>query len=295
MKQTLLNQVRLSRRGFLRGLAGLFLGSSTLVGYSRFLEPRWVDLEQITLRIPQLPQGLAGKTIAQLSDIHLSQYTGAERLHQAIRWVNQLAPDWLFLTGDYVGDDAGTAQGLIEPLRQVQMPTFAVYGNHDYWSELAVVTAALRQTPVQILRNAATPLAEGLWLAGVDDLWSGAPDLQAALRSVPTGVTTLLLAHEPDFFERVITAAAPVAVQFSGHSHGGQVRLPSLVPGPDGRYTYAPILPKYGRRYSIGLRQLGQHQVYTNRGLGVWPVPFRVNCRPEITLFTLQPAAAGSA
>lgn len=293
MKQTLLNQVRLSRRGFLRGLAGLLLGGSTLVGYSRFLEPRWVDLEQITLRIPQLPQGLAGKTIAQLSDIHLSQYTGPARLHQAIRWVNQLAPDWLFLTGDYVGDDASTAQGLIEPLRQVQMPTFAVYGNHDYWSELAVVTAALRQTPVQILRNAATPLAEGLWLAGVDDLWSGAPDLQAALRTVPTGVTTLLLAHEPDFFDQVIAAAAPVAVQFSGHSHGGQVRLPTLAPGVDGRYTYAPILPKYGRRYPIGLHQLGQRQVYTNRGLGVWPVPFRVNCRPEITLFTLQPAVNG--
>lgn len=293
MKQTLLHQVRLSRRGFLRGLAGLLLGSSTLVGYSRFLEPRWVDLEQITLRIPHLPQALAGKTIAQLSDIHLSQYTEAERLHQAIRLVNQLAPDWLFLTGDYVGEDASAAQGLIDPLRQVQMPTFAVYGNHDYWSNLAVVTAALRQTPVQLLRNEATPLAAGLWVAGVDDLWSGAPDLHAALRDVPTGVTTLLLAHEPDFFDRVIAESAPVAVQFSGHSHGGQVRLPSLVPGADGRYTYAPVLPKYGRRYPIGLRQLGQRQVYTNRGLGVWPVPFRVNCRPEITLFSLQPAANG--
>lgn len=290
MNQTLLNQVRMSRRGVLRGLAGLLLSSGGLVGYSRFVEPRWVDLEQVTLQIPRLPQALIGKTIAQLSDIHLSQYTGPERLQQAIDQVNHLAPDWLFLTGDFVGDDARAAQGLIEPLRRVQMPAFAVYGNHDYWSNLTVVTAALRETPVQILRNEATQLTAELWLAGVDDLWSGAPDLKAAMQAVPTGSTTLLLAHEPDFFDRVIAAAAPIAMQFSGHSHGGQVRLPLLRPGEDGRYTYAPILPKYGRRYPIGLRQHGQSQVYTNRGLGVWPVPFRVNCRPEITLFTLQAA-----
>jgi uncharacterized protein len=277
----------LSRRHFLQWLAGVALGGSTLYGYSRVLEPQWVEVTHVSLPIPHLPEHLIGKTIAQLSDIHLSEYTGPEQLQQAITLVNQLAPDWLFLTGDYVGDQAAAAQGLIEPLRQVAMPTFAVYGNHDYWSNLSIVTDALRETPVQILHNGSIQLATELWVAGVDDLWSGAPDLSRALRDVPAGGTTLLLAHEPDFFDQVVATQAPVAVQFSGHSHGGQVRLPLVVPGADGQYTYAPILPKYGRRYPIGLRQINQRQVYTNRGLGVWPVPFRFNCRPEITLFSL--------
>ncbi len=293
IKQASLPPRQLTRRRFLQWMAGLFFSSGAVYGYTRAIEPRWVDIERVALRIPELPEQLAGKTIAQLSDIHLSEYTDPAWLQQAITQVNQLAPDWLFLTGDYVGTEAHAAQGLIEPLCQVQMPTFAVYGNHDYWSDIGVVTAALRETPVQILRNQATQLAADLWLAGVDDLWSGAPDLSTTLRAVPRGARTLLLAHEPDFFDQVVAAAAPIAVQFSGHSHGGQVRLPTLVPGEDGRYTYAPILPKYGRRYPIGLRQIGNRQVYTNRGLGVWPLPFRLNCRPEITLFTLLPAENG--
>ncbi len=86
------------------------------------------------------------------------------------------------------------------------------------------------------------------------------------------------MAHEPDYFDQVIAADAPVSVQFSGHSHGGQVRLPGIG---------APVLPYLGEKYPIGLRRVGDRQVYTNRGLGVWPLPYRFNCRPEITLFTL--------
>lgn len=280
----------LTRRRFFKWLAGLTVGTASAVTYARVLEPRWVDVEQISLAVPGLPDQLAGKRIAQLSDIHLSGYFSPERLLSAVDTINGLAPDWLFITGDYVGDDAASAEGLIEPLRKLQMPTFVSFGNHDYWSDIYVVRAKLTETPVKMLRNEATLVTDGLWLAGVDDQWSGRPDLKAALRDVPANGTTLLLAHEPDFFDQVIQTDAPVAVQFSGHSHGGQVRLPRLEAGADGYHSYAPILPKYGRRYPIGLRKIGKRQVYTNRGLGVWPVPFRLNCRPEISLFTLQPA-----
>ena len=286
-----LSTLPLPRRRFFKWLAGLALGTASAVTYSRVLEPRWVDVEQIPLAIPGLPQQLAGKRIAQLSDIHLSQYFTPERLLSAVETVNALAPDWLFITGDYVGDDAESAEGLIEPLRRLQMPTFVSFGNHDYWSDIYVVREKLAATPVKMLRNEATPITDGLWLAGVDDLWSGRPDLKAAMRDVPPHVTTLLLAHEPDFFDQVLHADAPIAVQFSGHSHGGQVRLPRLEAGADGFHSYAPILPRYGKRYPIGLRKIGERQVYTNRGLGVWPVPFRLNCRPEISLFTLEPGA----
>jgi hypothetical protein len=281
---------RLTRRRLLQLLGGLTLAGAAAFTYSRLVEPRWVDVEQILLPIPRLPAALAGRRIAQLSDIHLCEFTGPERLDEAVQLVNRLAPDWLFLTGDYVGDDERYAEGLIDPLRRLNVPVYAVYGNHDYWANIRVVRTALENARVQVLRNRAAPIAEGLWLAGVDDVWSGHPDLEMALREAPSNVTTLLLAHEPDFFDRVVQRQAPVAVQFSGHSHGGQVRLPLLQPGVDGLYSYAPLLPKFGRRYPIGLRQVGQQRVYTNRGLGVWPAPYRLNCRPEITVFELQSA-----
>jgi predicted MPP superfamily phosphohydrolase len=283
-----------TRRRLLQLICSLGLSGVAGLAYARRVEPRWIDIEQVDLQIPGLPERLAGKRIVHLSDIHLSEFTGPERLAEAVTIINQLSPDWLFLTGDYVSDMATAATGLVEPLRRVDAPIYGIYGNHDYWSDPQVVTTMLEAAGVQILRNTAAPLAEGLWLAGVDDLWGGRPDLERALRSVPGGATTLLLAHEPDFFDRVLHRQAPVAVQFSGHSHGGQIRLPTLRPGPDGLYTYAPVLPRYGQRYPIGLRRVGNRQVYTNRGLGVWPLPYRINCRPEITSFTLAPAAGAS-
>jgi predicted MPP superfamily phosphohydrolase len=148
----------------------------------------------------------------------------------------------------------------------------------------------LSEAGVQLLRNDALEIDAGLWLAGVEDVWGGRPDLSAALRHVPTGATTLLMSHSPDYFDNVIRRDAPVAVQVSGHTHGGQVRLPLPTPGPDGIYSYALIVPDYGQRYPIGLRRVGARTVYTNRGLGSWPIPYRFNCPPEITVFTLQQA-----
>jgi predicted MPP superfamily phosphohydrolase len=99
-----------------------------------------------------------------------------------------------------------------------------------------------------------------------------------------------LMAHEPDFFDVVLHETAPISLQLSGHSHGGQIRFPMLHPDDAGLRTYAPVLPRYGRRYPIGLRQLDGRYVYTNRGLGSWPLPLRFNCRPELTVITLRSA-----
>lgn len=284
------SQQIVTRRRFLQLLGGALLTTTATVGYSRLWEPRWVDSVEIMLAIPTLPPALAGLRLAQLSDIHLSPYTSPDRLLSAVEAVNRQRPNAVLITGDYVGDKAEQAEGLVEPLRRLTSRAFAVYGNHDLWTNRSQVRRYLQETPVQLLRNQAVQLEEGLWIAGVDDIWSGRPDLRAALAPVPEKSIILLMAHEPDYFDRVIQQEAPVAVQLSGHSHGGQVRLPRL--DAKGRWvtSYAPILPRLGQRYPIGLRRIGQRQIYTNRGLGVWPLPFRFNCRPEITFFTLQPA-----
>ncbi|MEM7530876.1 MAG: metallophosphoesterase [Chloroflexota bacterium] len=284
----------LTRRRLLT--VGGLLAATGLAGglYTNVLEPRWIDIETVPLRLTNLHESLIGRRIVQISDIHLCQYMSSERLLDAIETVNQLEPDWVLITGDFVSKDASYARGLVEPLRMLNAPAFAVYGNHDYWSDAATVAQNLAETPVQLLRNQALPLTDKLWLAGVDDIWSGSPDLSYTLQEVPHhGVTTLLMAHEPDFFDNVLQSNAPIDVQFSGHSHGGQVRLPTLTAGANGKHSYAPVLPHLGQRYPIGHRTMTQEngrqvQLYTNRGLGVWPLPVRFNCRPEITLFELQ-------
>ncbi len=294
----------LTRRRFLLGAAGLIGASALTVGYARYVEPRWVQVDEVALAIPDLPEQFAGTRLAQISDIHAGTYLKQEQLADAVDLVNQLNVAWLILTGDFVttrdrdrttraASRATAAEELVEPLRRAQMPLYAVWGNHDLWGGEEVVARALKAAKVTVLRNEALQLGPDLWMAGVDDQWGGRPDLHAALREVPATSTTLLMSHAPDYFDTVLKADAPVAVQFSGHTHGGQVRLPLPVPGPDGTFSYAPVLPRYGERYPIGLRRRGDRLIYTNRGLGAWPIPYRLNCRPEITVFVLQSAVPG--
>lgn len=267
-------------------LGGTALSAASLLGYTRLLEPNWIDIEEQTLTVPGLPAQAEGTQIAQISDIHLSQYTSVDKLFSTVDQINALKPDIVLLTGDFVGNQATDAQGLVEPLRRLDAPAYAVFGNHDLWTDRQTVGRYLNESGVTILVNQAVQIGDSLYLAGIDDVWSGRPDLAAALRTVPTNSTTLLMAHEPDFFDHVIETDAPVSVQFSGHSHGGQVRIPML---ENNRLRVAaPVLPRYGRRYAMGLRRINNQQVYTNRGLGVWPLPYRFNCRPEITLFQLE-------
>lgn len=293
-------QPRLISRRSLMWMAGGLLSATALgTGYARFVEPEWVRIDEIALTVPGLPGRLAGKRIAQISDIHVGAYFTAEQAAAAIERVNRLGVDLLMLTGDFATvreRERGRREelrtralmSLVEPLRLASTPMVAVSGNHDHWGGLDPVVRMLSEAGVKLLRNEAEAIDDGLWIAGVEDIWGGRPDLGAALRDVPAGATTLLMAHPPDYFDNVILRDAPVAVQFSGHTHGGQVRLPRLTPGPDGLYSFAPIVPDYGERYPIGLRRVGERIVYTNRGLGAWPIPYRFNCPPEITVFTLQ-------
>jgi predicted MPP superfamily phosphohydrolase len=279
-----------SRRRFLQFMAGATLSGATAFAYVRMVEPHWVDVERVTLSIPDLAANLEGKRIVQFSDIHLSPFFSPEQLAGVVALTNRLAPDWVFLTGDYFSGGSDYCAALVEPLRGLEPPAFGVFGNHDVGEWRTYTQRYLDETPVRLLTNEGVLAAPGLWVAGVDDTWRGAPDLKRALRDKPEAAASLLLAHEPDYLDYVRQSEAPVDVQFSGHTHGGQIRVPTLGAGPDGNGTRALILPYGGQRYPIGLRTAGRHRVYTNRGLGVWPMPYRLNCRPELTLFTLTAA-----
>jgi hypothetical protein len=212
-------------------------------------------------------------------------------IRRAVTEVNELRPHLVVLTGDFVSHPLGKPAGMegaryIEPCAEAlqglraDYGRYAILGNHDHWNHPATVRNHLDLVKFPVLLNNAVTLEKDnarLWLAGVDDVMSGTPDIEKALRRVPAGEPVVLLAHEPDFADHV--AQHPVDLQLSGHSHGGQVRLP---------WMGAPILPLLGKKYPMGLYRVGNMQLYTNRGFGVINPPVRFNCPPEITLITLR-------
>lgn len=210
--------------------------------------------------------------------------------------VNDLRPDLIVLTGDFVSEpflsrDRERAASAAEPcaklLRQMQAPygRWAVLGNHDVNTVPDRITDSLRSQGIQVLINQSVPI-EGngarFWLGGVDDELERQPDLDGTLRNIPSDECVVLMAHEPDYADHVTNH--PVDLQLSGHTHGGQVRLPFLGP---------LYLPPLGRKYVWGLYKIGELTLYTNQGLGTVNLPVRMNCPPEITLLTLRRAAAG--
>jgi predicted MPP superfamily phosphohydrolase len=257
--------------------------------YTLALEPGWLAIERVTVRVPGLPPALHGLRLAQLSDLHWGPYTGQREVQAAVAAANDLAPDLVLLTGDYVLESAAYAQPCARELSTLSatLGVHAVPGNHDYWTDIGEVAASLRGVGIPLLRNASHRLEVAgtpLWLAGVDDVWEGHDDLEAALCGVPVAEPVLLLVHEPDFADRLDRIPHRILLQLSGHSHGGQVNLPLLGP---------PVLPWLGQIYPAGLRRVPGSilQVYTNRGIGVIAPPLRFNCRPEVTLLTLAAAS----
>jgi predicted MPP superfamily phosphohydrolase len=277
-----------TRRTFLRWMVGASVvgcAGAAGVAYAWALEPDWLVLERVVVRVPGLPPTLDGLRMAQLSDLHWGPYTGRQEIRAAVERANSLSPDLILLTGDYVLYSADYAEPCARELADLRAPlgVFAVPGNHDYWTDIDVVIFHLKAAGLSLLQNSSHRLEiEGasLWLVGVDDVWEQRHNLDAALADVPLGKPVLLLVHEPDVAEQVAQSPHRILLQLSGHSHGGQVNLPLL-----GR----PALPWLGQKYPAGLQAVpgSMLQVYTNRGIGVIAPPVRFNCRPEVALLTL--------
>ncbi len=254
------------------------------------LEPNHPRVIRKDFFLPRWPERLDGFTIALLSDFHYDPYFSVHPLHAAIPMVNLLRPALIVLAGDFVsvpwsGDlrrGALDAEPCARLLRQMTAPhgLWAVLGNHDDGTDPEHVTRALQAENIQVLANQAHAIErEGarVWLAGVNDVLSGTADLAQTVRRVPAGEAVILLAHEPDFADEA--SRFSVDLQLSGHSHGGQVRIPLLPP---------LYLPKLAKKYVLGTYRVGPLTLYTSAGLGTIGVPMRLNCPPEITLLTLR-------
>jgi len=280
----------LTRRRFLLGSVATAAG---LALYSSEVARHEISILTHTIGIANLPDSFHNFRIAQISDIHFDEFTEPSFVHRVVRHVNALQPDLVLLTGDYISFgplSPSFAEGAMhhcgEVLSGLTAPQrYASMGNHDSMLGSAVIRPILAGAGITLLENQFTAIERGggrFWLSGASDPVTTTPDLDLSIPARPDG-PVLLMCHAPDFADTV--AAHPrgrlVDLMLSGHTHGGQVRLPFLLP---------MHLPEGGRKYVEGVFHLDRLQLYVNRGIGAVGVPFRLNCPPEITLFTLQRA-----
>ncbi len=286
------SRLQISRRNLLKAGA-LLCGGAVLAGFGyATYEPYDLSVEHVNVHLARLPAAFAGFRMTQLSDIHFGEFILERHVAAVVEAVNATRPDLVVITGDFVTEPVRARErpraaerawpcGAILRNLRARFGVIATLGNHDYKTGPDIVTEALTHNRIAVLRNRAQAIELGgarFWIAGVDDALEHHADPDAALRAIPAGEAVIAAVHEPDFAD--VLKAYPLDLQISGHSHGGQIRLPLIGP---------PYLPPLARKYPIGFRRVGALPLYTNRGVGVIGLPFRFMCRPELTVFTLNP------
>lgn len=277
----------MNRREFLK-VGGLAVGAGLITATSYLAindESQDPVVDRIPLAIKNLHPTLEGFTIVQITDVHLYPMTQPDLVEKSVIMANELNPDLVVLTGDYVWQELAAIDELAPILAglNAKYGVFSTLGNHDYWLDADVITAVMESAGLPVLINQGLSIQHGkrtIYIAGLDDGWSGKPDLNKTLDRVDPAEPVILLCHEPDLADRY-SLDGRVNVQLSGHTHGGQIRIPGIG---------ALILPYLGRKYDLGLYRVNDMLLYTNRGLGVISEPVRLNCPPEISQFILNRA-----
>ncbi len=251
--------------------------------YAHKIEPNWLEVKQIEITLPNLDREFTGYRIVQLTDLHIGDGIDRAQLTKIVKVVNAQNPDLIVLTGDYITRNPELQAKLLTSTLagfQARDRTLAVLGNHDAFNGNAPsVRKSIFNSGVTLLENEVyTAKRNGatLSIAGVGDVWAQQAKLDRVLAQLPTTGAAIMLAHEPDFADET-AATGRFGLQLSGHSHGGQVRIPFV------KKKY----PDYGTKYPIGRYQVGNMIQYTSRGVGFPGIHARFNCRPEISVFNL--------
>ncbi|MBI2840435.1 MAG: metallophosphoesterase [Acidobacteria bacterium] len=278
----------MNRRDFLIR-AGAGTGAALALGGTAYAMSPNLRLERITMRFPRLPEQFDGFKVLQLSDLHMGTYDVCVRLlEEAVDAARREKYEVLAITGDFLDQLArnrahGVETGLrrLQPLLKQEAPVLFVPGNHDNSARLLDFRQELESAGMEILVNRAHTLERDggrIHLIGLDDMYSGRYDFDAATAGVPQDEFRILLQHNPDYVE--YHEAGRYDLQLSGHFHGGQIRLPLLG---------APAVPsRFGRKYLCGIKEHKGHRLYVTRGIGMTLIPLRVDCPAEVSLIELR-------
>jgi len=277
----------MDRRKFVKRTIGSTMGIGLMTGlYTWQVEPFWVEFVSHKMKINNLPNHLAGKTLMQISDIHVGNRFDYGYIIDSFQKAQQLNPDFVVYTGDYVNykneEQFGQLDEVLQHTVKGTLGTVGILGNHDYgknWTEQKVadqISDQLQKAGIQILKNQQVEL-EGLNFIGLDDYW-GLNFAPAKVMQLHDPLkANLVLCHNPDVCDLKVWHGYKGWI-LAGHTHGGQCKPPFLQP---------PMLPVRNKNYTAGEIDLKDGRtLYINRALGhLWQVRF--NVRPEITLFEL--------
>jgi uncharacterized protein len=249
--------------------------------YARKIEPNWLDINQIDVTLPKLDRAFNGYRIVQISDLHAGDGTDRSYLEKVVDAINAQNPDLVVITGDHITRLPKQHLELLDTLSKLHPRdrTISILGNHDVFNDPAPIRTALKKAGITLLENTIYTVNRDLatlHIAGVGDIFAEQDRLDRVLAQLPPTGAAIMLAHEPDFADET-AATGRFGLQLSGHSHGGQIRLPFY-----GGYT-----PTLAEKYPIGRYQVGEMIQYTNRGIGMVKLYARFNCRPEISVFNL--------
>ncbi|HVT12051.1 MAG TPA: metallophosphoesterase [Fimbriimonadaceae bacterium] len=263
----------ITRRTFLRGAASGLAGSVLTAAYADY-DVHDIRLEQVELRLKRWKAD--GLRVGFITDIHVNDPDEVERAVKAAEMLIETSPDLLLFGGDCVNSTTPIAKqnivDALKPFEKLKCPKLAVLGNHDYWSGMIhQIEATVRDSGFQVLKNEVVEF-DHYAVAGYDDRIGGVRDPNFQ----PRQESLISLMHEPDDVDFVPETAS---VQFSGHSHGGQICIP-----------FGIILhtPKLSRKYRRGFFPDSRVPLYVSRGVGTTGFKWRMFCPPEVTLFTLR-------
>ncbi|MDF1810035.1 MAG: metallophosphoesterase [Phycisphaerales bacterium] len=291
-----------NRRAFLSNATIGFasIGAVATPGYATLVEPWSIKVRRYSIPINGLDPSLDGLKLVQLSDIHLGPRIPGTFVQQAIDLVIQQDPDLVLLTGDYVHDGTNEIERAAEMCRPLinaaKIGVVGVLGNHDWWGDGEQMSLSLSQIGVHMIDNdriwldassrtlhSKDPGSSSLALVGFGDLTDHYINITSAFNGVHKSTPRVVLSHNPDSAElrNITEVGAPrVDLMCSGHTHGGQVRIP---------FIGTPIVPsKFGSKYAGGVVNGPAFPVHISRGIGMSLLPIRIGVPPEISVLTLM-------
>lgn len=257
--------------------------------YTWQIEPYWLEFVWRKMPVKNLPDNLIGKTLMQISDIHVGKRYNHQYVVDSFKKAQQFKPDIVVYTGDYVSyENEQQFEQLNDVLPNIvkgKLGTVGILGNHDYgknWAEKHVadqISSQFENSGIRILRNQQEKV-QGLNIIGIDDYWALNFAPEKAMGGYSNSDANLVLCHNPDVCDLDVWNGYQGWI-LSGHTHGGQCKPPFLDP---------PLLPVENAKYTAGEFDLKDgRKLYINRALGHW-WQVRFNVRPEITIFELERA-----
>jgi uncharacterized protein len=272
-----------TRREFLLGAAAApLVAVSAASAYADIIEPHNYQLSLTTVAVKDLPPAFEGYRIAQVSDVHHSRIVSLGEVERVVSIAQSASPDLIVLTGDYTTTYRRYVEPCAQALGKLRAPdgVWAVLGNHDHYTDPKLTTWALRRAGINVLDNANSTIRRGsdsIQLIGIDDFSWNATNWNRAMWGTNPGKPSILLSHQPSVLDMAETSG--VSLILSGHTHGGQVRLPFI--GAPARFASDDF------KYIAGLYRRGDTQLYVSRGTGVIGLPVRFGARPEVSIIKL--------